>query len=182
MLTPATLGDVPELTFRDANFSDVDALVGLIESAYRGDASRAGWTTEADLLAGQRTDPEGVREVITAAGSRLLVAERPGEIVACCQLQKREAYVYFGMFSVSPQLQGAGVGKAVMAEAERIAREWGAEEIRMTVIRQREDLIAFYERRGFGRTGRFEPFPYGDERFGRPLRDDLEFAELAKPL
>ncbi|MDQ4115280.1 MAG: GNAT family N-acetyltransferase [Actinomycetota bacterium] len=177
---------MPELTFRDANLVDVDALVGLIESAYRGDASRAGWTTEADLLAGQRTDPEGVREVITAAGSRLLVAEllteRPGEIVACCQLQKREAYVYFGMFSVSPQLQGGGVGKAVMAEAELIAREWGAEEIRMTVIRQREDLIAFYERRGFVRTGRFESFPYGDERFGRPLRDDLEFAELAKPL
>lgn len=180
---------MPDLTFRDANLVDVEALVGLIESAYRGDASRAGWTTEADLLAGQRTDPEGVREVITAPGSRLLVAEqadqpaeRPGEIVACCQLQKREAYVYFGMFSVSPQLQGSGVGKVVMAEAERIAREWGAEEIRMTVIRQREDLIAFYERRGFGRTGRFEPFPYGDERFGRPLRDDLEFAELAKPL
>ncbi|MFE6650106.1 GNAT family N-acetyltransferase [Nocardioides sp. NPDC057772] len=177
---------MPELTFRDATFSDVDALVGLIESAYRGDASRAGWTTEADLLAGQRTDPEGVREVITAPGSRLLVAEpaaeRAAEIVACCQLQKREAYVYFGMFSVSPALQGGGVGKAVMAEAERIAREWGAEEIRMTVIRQREDLIAFYERRGFRRTGRFEPFPYGDERFGLPLRDDLEFAELAKSL
>lgn len=173
---------MPELTFRDANLVDVEALVGLIESAYRGDASRAGWTTEADLLAGQRTDPDGVREVITAAGSRLLVAERAGEMVACCQLQKREAYVYFGMFSVSPQLQGGGVGKAVMAEAERIAREWGAEEIRMTVIRQREDLIAFYERRGFGRTGRFEPFPYGDERFGLPLRDDLEFAELAKTL
>lgn len=176
------MGSVPELTFRDATFSDVEALVGLIESAYRGDASRAGWTTEADLLAGQRTDPEGVREVITAPGSRLLVAERAGEIVACCQLQKREAHVYFGMFSVSPGLQGAGVGKTVMAEAERIAREWGAGEIRMTVIRQREDLIAFYERRGFGRTGRFEPFPYGDERFGLPLRDDLEFAELAKPL
>lgn len=177
---------MPELTFRDATFSDVDTLVALIESAYRGDASRAGWTTEADLLAGQRTDPDGVREVITAPGSRLLVAEqvagRAAEIVACCQLQKREAYVYFGMFSVSPSLQGAGVGKAVMAEAERIAREWGAEEIRMTVIRQREDLIAFYERRGFRRTGRFEPFPYGDERFGLPLRDDLEFAELAKSL
>jgi ribosomal protein S18 acetylase RimI-like enzyme len=181
---------MPELTFRDANLSDVDALVGLIESAYRGDASRAGWTTEADLLAGQRTDPDGVGAVINAPGSRLLVAEaethlgteRPGEIVACCQLQKREAYVYFGMFSVSPHLQGAGVGKTVIAEAEQIAREWGAEEIRMTVIRQREDLIAFYERRGFRRTGRFEPFPYGDERFGVPLRDDLEFAELAKDL
>ncbi|MBB3091618.1 GNAT family N-acetyltransferase [Nocardioides albus] len=187
---------MPELTFRDANLSDVDALVGLIESAYRGDASRAGWTTEADLLAGQRTDVEGVREVITAPGSRLLVAEQadppgqPGRIVACCQLQKREASalrtvapsVYFGMFSVSPQLQGAGVGKAVIAEAEQIARDWGAEEIRMTVIRQREDLIAFYERRGYRRTGRFEPFPYGDERFGLPLRDDLEFAELGKGL
>ena len=175
---------MPELTFRDATISDVDALVGLIESAYRGDASRAGWTTEADLLAGQRTDPDGVREVIDAPGSRLLVAEAgAGEIVACCQLQKREAYAYFGMFSVSPISQGGGVGKVVMAEAERIAREeWGAGEMRMTVIRQREDLIAFYERRGFRRTGAFEPFPYGDERFGVPLRDDLEFAELAKPL
>jgi len=177
---------VPDLTFRDATLSDVDVLVPLIESAYRGDASRAGWTTEADLLAGQRTDPEGVREVITAPGSRLLVVEsvtpEGAEIVACCQLQKREAYVYFGMFSVLPRLQGAGVGKAVIAEAERIALAWGAAEIRMTVIRQRVDLIAFYERRGFGRTGRFEPFPYGDERFGLPLRDDLEFAELAKRL
>lgn len=179
-------GRVPQLTFRDATLSDVEALVALIESAYRGDASRAGWTTEADLLAGQRTDAEGVRDVITGPGARLLVAEqpadRPGVIVACCQLEKRDAYVYFGMFSVSPRLQGAGVGKEVIAEAERIARAWGAREIRMTVIRQREELIAFYERRGFERTGRFEPFPYGDERFGLPLRDDLEFAELAKRL
>ncbi|MGH3351460.1 MAG: GNAT family N-acetyltransferase [Nocardioides sp.] len=178
---------MPELTFRDATLSDVEALVGLIESAYRGDDSRAGWTTEADLLAGQRTDPEGVREVILAPGSRMLIAQPAtdpsGEILCCCQLQKRETYAYFGMFSVSPRQQGGGVGKAVMAEAERIAREeWGAGEIRMTVIRQREDLIAFYERRGFRRTGVFEPFPYGDERFGVPLRDDLEFAELVKPL
>ena len=174
---------MPELTFRDATLSDVDALVGLIESAYRGDDSRQGWTTEADLLAGQRTDAEGVREVILAPGSRLLIAERSGETVCCCQLQKRDAYAYFGMFSVSPGQQGGGVGKTVIAEAERIAREeWGAREMRMTVIRQREDLIAFYERRGFRRTGAFEPFPYGDDRFGVPLRDDLEFAELAKPL
>ncbi|TQL67051.1 ribosomal protein S18 acetylase RimI-like enzyme [Nocardioides albertanoniae] len=200
---------MPELVFRDATLSDVEPLVGLIESAYRGDDSRVGWTTEADLLAGQRTDPEGVRDVILAPGSRLLVAERSERIVSCCQLQKRDAsalravapslgadgrassppdlarfaYVYFGMFSVSPGLQGGGVGKAVLAEAERIAREeLGAGEMRMTVIRQREDLIAFYERRGFRRTGAFEPFPYGDERFGVPLRDDLEFAELVKPL
>ena len=179
----STLGRVPELTFRDATLSDVDALVALVESAYRGDDSRAGWTTEADLLAGQRTDREGVREVITAPGSRLLVAEVAGELVSCCQLQKRDAYVYFGMVSVAPGRQGGGLGKAVLVEAERIAREeLGVGEMRMTVIRQREDLIAFYERRGFKRTGVFEPFPYGDERFGVPLRDDLEFAELVKVL
>ncbi|MEW2511979.1 GNAT family N-acetyltransferase [Streptomyces sp. NPDC046870] len=171
------------LTFRDATDADADALVALIESAYRGDDSRAGWTTEADLLEGQRTDPQGVLEVIKAPGSRLLTAERDGRVVACCQLEHRGDHAYFGMFAVSPALQGAGLGKVVMAEAERLAREtWGVTEMQMTVISQREDLIAWYERRGYRRTGRTQPFPYGDERFGVPLRSDLRFELLVKPL
>ncbi|MEU1265749.1 GNAT family N-acetyltransferase [Streptomyces cellulosae] len=170
-------------TFRDATDADVDALVELIESAYRGESSRAGWTTEADILDGQRTDRDGVLEVVKAADSRLLTVEREGRIVACCQLEHRGDHAYFGMFAVSPALQGAGLGRTVIAEAERQAREgWGVTEMHMTVISVREDLIAWYERRGYRRTGRTTPFPYGDERFGIPQRDDLEFELLVKEL
>ncbi|WP_282797517.1 GNAT family N-acetyltransferase [Streptomyces sp. CC224B] len=172
-----------DLTFRDAVEADVDALVALVESAYRGDASRAGWTTEADILEGQRTDREGVAAVVAAPDSKLLVVEREGRIVACCHLEHRGDHVYFGMFAVSPALQGAGLGKLVMAEAERTAHAtWGAREMHMTVISVRSELIAWYERRGYRRTGRTSPFPYGNERFGIPRRADLEFELLVKEI
>jgi ribosomal protein S18 acetylase RimI-like enzyme len=173
----------PGLTFRDATDADVDTLVSLVEAAYRGDDSRAGWTTEADILEGQRTDPEGVLAVIKSPDSRLLVVEREGQVVACCQLEHRGTYAYFGMFAVSPALQGGGLGKVIIAEAERIAREtWGVTEMHMTVISVRNDLVAWYERRGYRRTGQMTPFPYGDDRFGVPQRDDLQFELLVKPL
>ncbi len=170
-------------TFRNAAAADVPALVALVESAYRGDASRVGWTTEADLLDGQRTDAEGVLAVVEDENSRLLVAEVDGETVACCHLEHRGDHVYFGMFAVRPTAQGGGLGKLVMAEAERLARaEWGAPAMHMTVIRQRDELISWYERRGYRRTGKMSPFPYGDERFGVPRRADLEFELLVKEL
>lgn len=169
--------------FRPATSSDVPALVALIQSAYRGEASRAGWTTEADILEGQRTDPDGVLAVIEGADSHLVAVELDGELVACCQLERRGEHAYFGMFAVRPVLQGAGLGKLVIAEAERLARqEWGAAEMHMTVISVREDLISWYERRGYARTGQTSPFPYGDERFGLPTRDDLAFELLTKKL
>ncbi|MFD5325458.1 GNAT family N-acetyltransferase [Streptomyces sp. NPDC127092] len=177
---PRTTGPI---TYREASLDDVPVLVPLVESAYRGDSSRGGWTTEADLLEGQRTDAEGVAAVITTPGSRLMVVERDGEIIACCQLEHRGDAAYFGMFAVRPELQGAGLGRQIIAEAERRVRElWDVREMHMTVISVRAELIAWYERRGYRRTGRMTPFPYGDERFGVPQRDDLEFELLVKEL
>jgi ribosomal protein S18 acetylase RimI-like enzyme len=173
----------PDLAFRRATSTDIPALVELVESAYRGDASRVGWTTEADLLDGQRTDPETLAATLARPDTVLLVAERDGLLLACCVLERRPEGAYFGMFSVRPNQQGAGIGRAVLAEAERFAgAEWGVGEMEMTVIVQREDLIAWYERRGFRRTGEMSPFPYGDERFGLPKRDDLAFERLVKAL
>ncbi|MEV1048207.1 GNAT family N-acetyltransferase [Streptomyces sp. NPDC049916] len=175
--------DPVRLTFRDATADDVPALVALVESAYRGDSSRTGWTTEADILEGQRTDEQGVRDAVDAPDGRVLAVERDGDLVACCQLEHRGDAAYFGMFSVRPGLQGGGLGKLVIAEAERAAKEsWGVGEMHMTVISVREDLIAWYERRGYRRTGKLTPFPYGDERFGVPLRDDLAFELLVKEI
>ncbi|MFE7776833.1 GNAT family N-acetyltransferase [Streptomyces sp. NPDC057445] len=169
--------------FRDATEADVPELVALIESAYRGDSSRAGWTTEADILDGQRTDPEGVLQVITAESSRLVVVERDGSLLACCQLELRGDAAYFGMFAVRPELQGGGLGRQIITEAERIVHEaWGVREMHMTVISVRDELIAWYERRGYRRTGKMTPFPYGDERFGLPRRENLQFELLVKEL
>ena len=170
-------------TFRAATTDDVDAVVALVESAYRGDASRAGWTTEADLLDGQRTDPDAVQGSIADPDSVVVLAERDGALAACCHVQHRGPRCYFGMFAVDPARQGGGIGGHVMTYAEELARtRWGCRVMEMTVIRQRTDLIAFYERRGYADTGRRSPFPYGDERFGVPRRDDLEFTLLEKAL
>lgn len=171
------------LSFRDAGPADVPALVALVTSAYRGEASRAGWTTEADLLDGNRIDPDVLLHDIARPRSRVLLAERDGLLLACAHVCEEENAGYFGMFSVRPDLQGAGLGKALLAEAERVAREdWGLPAMRMTVIDVRDELIAFYERRGYRRTGIRKPFPYGDPRYGIPLRDDLRFEILEKPL
>ena len=174
-----------EATFRPATHADVDAIVALVESAYRGDASRAGWTTEADLLDGRRTGADDVLACIDRPRSVVLLAERDdGEapaLVGCAHVAEEDGAGYFGMFSVLPTLQGAGLGKRLLAEAERLVfDDWRLPAMRMTVIDLRDELIAFYERRGYRRTGIVKPFPYGDERFGLPRRADLRFEVLEK--
>jgi GNAT superfamily N-acetyltransferase len=176
---------VSDWRFRVAGDGDIDAIVALVESAYRGDASRAGWTTEADLLEGRRTGADEVGDCIRRPGSLILLAERDGVegLLACAHVASEDGAGYFGMFSVRPSLQGAGLGKALLAEAERLAGDvWGLPAMRMTVIDVRDELIAFYQRRGYRRTGILKPFPYGDERFGLPRRRDLRFEVLEKPL
>lgn len=172
-----------DILFRDAVEADIPALVPLVTSAYRGDASRAGWTTEADLLDGNRIDPDVLRGDIVRPGSRVLLAERAGILLGCAHVSIEDGAGYFGMFSIRPDLQGAGLGKLLLAEAERVVREeWKLPAMRMTVIDVREELIAFYERRGYRRTGIKKPFPATDPRFGIPRRDDLRFEVLEKPL
>nr|WP_223297596.1 GNAT family N-acetyltransferase [Catenulispora acidiphila] len=174
---------IREAQIREATIADVPRIVPLIESAYRGDSSRGGWTTEADLLDGQRTDEADVTAAVTDAGSRMILAEDGDDLLACCLVQHRGTYAYFGMFAVSPTSQGTGLGKRVLAVAEDLARDdLGLTTMHMTVIRQRADLIAWYVRRGYKQTGEMRPFPYGDLRFGKPRRDDLEFEVLVKEL
>ena len=171
------------LTFRAATASDIPTLIELVTSAYRGEVSKQGWTTEADLLDGQRIDAEGLSRDIARERSRILLAERDGAVLACAHVAVEDGAGYFGMFSVKPDQQGGGLGKLVISEAERIARdEWRLPAMRMTVIDVRDELIAFYERRGYQRTGIKKPFPYGDARYGIPKRDDLRFEVLEKAL
>lgn len=167
--------------FRAAVVADIDAIVALVESAYRGESGLRGWTTESHLLDGRRTDAADVGALIERADSRLLLAECGGQLKASCHVERQDEVGYFGMFAVDPGEQSSGLGKRVLAEAERIAREeWRCRAMRMTVIVQREELIAWYGRRGYRRTGEYQPFPYGDERFGIPRRDDLRFEVLLK--
>ncbi|MFC3550176.1 GNAT family N-acetyltransferase [Lysobacter cavernae] len=188
MSTPIESASAPPIQFRNATHADIDALVALVESAYRGDVSKQGWTTEADLLGGRRTGADDIQACIDRPHSVILLAERSGadghgELLACAHIAIEDGAGYFGMFSVRPTQQGGGIGKIVLARAECIAHEdWGLAAMRMTVIDVREELIAFYERRGYHRTGIKKPFPYGDERFGQPKRDDLQFEVLEKAL
>ena len=189
---------VPPLSLRPAVTADAEALAALVNSAYRGDSSRAGWTTEADLLGGQRTDPAALREFIlegeTAGDRVLLLQDGTGTIGtpgvgpstgpdACVQLERRGGEAYLGMLTVRPTLQAGGLGRRLLTAAEGWAKaRWGCGAIVMTVIAQRVELIAWYEQRGYRATGETAPFPYGDTRFGEPRRPDLGFVVLRKAL
>ena len=170
------------IVYRPALISDAAIIEALVNSAYRGDSSRAGWTTEADLLDGTRISTEEVIAQIEAKDSIILLCIQNEEIIGCVHLEKNENAAYLGMFVVKPTLQGAGIGKQFMQAAENMAQAvWGVEKMWMTVISVRSELIAFYERRGYHRTGRFKPF-MGDGVNGIVKTAPLEFEELEKVL
>ena len=173
------------LPLRPARPDEAEPLSALVNSAYRGDASKAGWTTEADLLGGQRTDPEGLLAVLERSDQRspvILVHEDAAGLACCVHLEPLpDGAAYLGMLTVRPVAQATGLGRRLLAAAETwAASRWGTREVRMTVIAQRPELIAWYERRGYRATGEIRPFPYGDARFGLPQRDDLHFRVFAK--
>ena len=170
--------------YRTAVAADAGAVEALVNSAYRGEGSKRGWTTEADLLGGQRTDRGKVLEMIQAPDSRIELAfSTDGPLVGCVYLRKEASGAcYLGLLTVEPGGQARGLGTSLLAHSEALAREWGCGRMRMTVLAQREELIGYYERRGYARTGAKEPFPSRDPRFGIPKVDGLEFVELAKTL
>jgi GNAT superfamily N-acetyltransferase len=171
-------------TFRPATPSDVAALHRLIESAYRGDSAKAGWTHEADLLGGQRTDEAELLDILADASRVILLAEVDGVLTGCVQVADQgEGLAYLGLLTVDPTRQAGGLGRLLIdaAEAEAVAR-FCATRMEMTVIRQRSELIAWYERRGYALTGETRPFPLDDERFGLPQTRDHEFVDMEKAL
>ncbi|WP_292066750.1 GNAT family N-acetyltransferase [Brevundimonas sp. UBA7664] len=173
-----------EIDIRAATTADIPALHRLVESAYRGEASRAGWTTEADLLDGQRTDPEELADILADPKQALLTAWLGDGLVGCVLIADRgDSTGYLGMLSVSPTLQGSGLGRRLVAAAHRgLAERFGARQVRISVFPYREALVGWYQRLGYAPTGETLPFPYDDPRSGIPLRDDLHFIVLSRPL
>lgn len=168
MIEKATLADVAELNV-------------LINSAYQGDSSKKGWTTEADLLGGIRTDEESLAELINKENAAILKYTEDGKIIGSVYLEKQNDKIYLGMLTVSPDLQGGGVGKKLMQAAEDFAKQSGVGKISMTVISVRRELIEYYERRGYKRTGETKPFPMDDPKFGMP-KQFLEFIVMEKSI
>jgi len=171
-----------DFSISTATAADVPGLVTLVNNAYRGNSSREGWTTEADLLDGQRTDDDTMLNLLSKQGSVVLTLKADGDkIYACVNLQKQENKIYLGMLTVSPKLQGSGIGKTLLKASEDYARENHFESIMMTVISIRSELIAWYERHGYRATGETKPFPASDPKFGIP-RQALEFIVMEKKI
>jgi ribosomal protein S18 acetylase RimI-like enzyme len=170
-LKPATEADLPEI-------------VALTNWAYRGTGPQSSWTVES-YLEGQRTTVEALRDDLGVnPQARLLVwRDADGELQGHVWLEPQADGVwYLGLLSVRPDRQDRKLGRTLLGAAEAFAQDRGAHRVRLTVINVRDTLIAWYERRGYALTGEVRPFPYGDDRFGKPQRDDLSFVVLERAL
>jgi GNAT superfamily N-acetyltransferase len=168
VITPATSADIP-------------ALVTLVNSAYRGEAGQQGWTHEAHLIAGSRTNAAGIEELLNTPGATILKYTAPtGALLGCVYLQQQANTLYLGLLSVLPIQQGTGIGKHLLSAADDYARRHQCTVIHITVITARAELLAWYERHGYRRTGELQPFHAG-EKFGIQ-KQTLELAVLEKPI
>ena len=197
---------MPDLSFRYARQSDTPSLVALIERAYRGEDTAGNWNSEAHLLKGPRTNDEEISTLIAREDSRFIIAEAGGRLAGCCLVQGLDDptrnwssadgpvdsgasspmatavnAAYFGMFAIDPGIHGGGIGKTLIAEAERRVQElWGANQMVMTVINLRTALIEWYQRRGYRLTGATLPFPFSDTT-GETTRD-FHLVEMRRDL
>lgn len=174
------------MIFAPAAEPEFPAIVALVNSAYRGQGAQAGWTTEADYIDGQRIDLTSLEQDLADSPEAVLLTLRDavgGPLLGCVWLEPDvdalDAW-YLGMLTIRPDLQDRRLGATLLAQAEAHARDRGAKRIRMTVVHIRDTLIAWYQRRGYALTGETKPFPHGDDRFGKPLRQDLAFVVMEK--
>jgi len=166
--------------FRKAVLSDAEAISKLVNMAYRGESSRVGWTTEADILDGLRTSVDEVKRLITSKNTNILLNLNENELLGSICLELDQAIVHLGMFVVNPTLQASGIGKRLLAEAEKLAQEtWMVDKFQMHVISLRHELIAFYERRGYLRTGIVREFPVNPAVW-QPKLTDIQLVTLEK--
>lgn len=168
MISKATLQDIPSLNI-------------LINSAYRGETSKIGWTTEAHLLEGKRTTEEELTEIILDSKNTFLKFTENDQIIGSVLLVEKEYQLYVGMLTVSPELQNSGIGKKMLAEAENHAKSLGLSTLSMTVVSVRTELIAWYKRHGYVDTGKREPFPSSDIHINISDKP-LEFIYLEKKI
>jgi Acetyltransferases len=165
-----------------ATTQDAAQLAALVNAAYRGESSKQGWTTEADLLSGLRTDTEEILRLLLSDDSMFLLCKAKAELIGSVHLQKQAEQVCLGMLAVSPLLQGKGTGKQLLEAAEQAAQEtWAVNKLVMSVIACRTELIAFYERRGYRRTGVSKVFPVNPALW-TPKVADLRLEILEKVL
>ena len=170
--------------FRTANLKDAAAIAALVNFVYRGESGSRSWTGEAHLLDGQRTDVSAVEDILKEQHSRILLAsDESDRLIGCVHIKKTLEGCYLGMLTAHVDYQKQGLGSALVSEAERVAKaEFNSRKMHMTVISVRTELIDWYLRRGYVRTTETKPFPYGNERFGKPKREDLQFVVLEKDL
>lgn len=168
--------------------ADLAEIADLVNAAYRGEGGQAGWTSEVGMVGGQRTTTAALKEdLATSDAVSILVLRDVKELLACVRLERTtglrgQPICYIGMLAVRPGAQDRGLGRTMLHRAEAEGISMGAQVARMTVVSVRKSLIAWYERHGYRRTGETERFPYENARFGAPLRSDLEFVVLEKPL
>ncbi|MEQ1558729.1 MAG: GNAT family N-acetyltransferase [Methyloglobulus sp.] len=167
-------------TFRTANSPDIEAIVKLVNSAYRPASGVSGWTHEAELVSGDRINVDQVKEIIAKRNSVILVGLKGSEVVACVHVEKHGNNSHIGMLAVKPLLQGTGFGKQMLAYAETYAREeFGSVKFVMFVLSLRNELIAFYQRRGYQKTGDITDYPLSAGA-GTPKHADLKVEALEK--
>ena len=170
-----------DFTLATATPADAPRLTQFVNAAYRGDSSRQGWTTEANLLDGQRIDEAGLHDMLALPQAAILLCQNAaGELLGSFHVQADAERLHLSMLAVAPAGQGQGVGKFLLHAAEDYGRQHGCTVSKMTVISVRPELIAYYERKGYLPTGATKPFPT-DPRFGVP-KQPLELLVLQKPL
>ena len=169
------------MSISKATIQDIPQLVTLINSAYRGEHSKKGWTTEANLLDGVRTDPDSLEKMMAKENAVILKYSDEANVVqGCVYLEERDRKMYLGMLTVSPLLQAKGIGKKLLVQAEKYAEDKKCSTVEMTVISVRDELIKWYEKYGYRKTGETKPFPT-DPKFGIP-KQPLEFIVMEKVL